>query len=78
MNPAVQTKSSDGFKFKSKGSNWKTIGRSDLGGSSEKIGTQVRNNWGLNLLVADNWTVWGLSGRQLERIATAHLEQNPR
>ena len=64
MNPAVQTKSSDGVKFKSKGSNWKTIGR---------------GNWGLNLLVADNWAVWGLNGIEdnWERIGRAHLEQNP-
>ena len=57
------------------------IGRQleDLGGSSETSGTQLRDNWGLNLLVADNWAVRGLNGIEdnWERIGRAHLEQNP-
>ena len=34
MNPAVQTKNSDNFKFKSQGNNWKTTS-----------GRQPGNNW---------------------------------
>ena len=66
------------------------IGRQleDLGGSSETIGTQLRDNWGLNLLVADNWAVWGFewnrrqlgknrestSGTKSELIGRPHLK----
>ena len=61
MNPAVQTKSSDSFKFKAKEDNWKTTSGKQLGNNWNAI----EKKWGLELLGADNWTVWGLSGRQL-------------
>ena len=59
MNPALQTKGSDVSKFKAKGDNWKTASGRQL------TGTQLKDNWGVKLLGAENWVVRGLSGRQL-------------
>ena len=62
MNPAVQTKNSDGFKFKSKGDNWKTTSGRQPGNNWKAI---EKKKWGLKLLGADNYAVWGLNGRHL-------------
>ena len=75
MNPAVQTKTSDGFKFKSKGDNWKTTS-----------GRQPGNNWKaiekqLGTKATGSRQLGGGGGRvedKWERIGSAHLEQNLR
>jgi hypothetical protein len=60
----LQPNSSDGFKFKAKGYNWKTIRRPHLGDSSETIGKQLRNHWGTKFgrqlgVVGVKWKITG-------------------